>query len=73
MKGGKLQLGYKHQVEYGKENGDFKIDGKYTFEIGGSDKSFRQIADIPNSYIFFDDIDTPNTAKLPLWLLGLLY
>lgn len=67
------QLGYKHQVEYGKENGDFKIDGKYTFEIGGKDKSFRQIADIPNSYIFSDDIDTPNGAKLPLWLLGLLY
>lgn len=67
------QLSYAHQVEYGKDKGDFKIDGKYVFEIGGKDKSFQQIADMPNSYVFADDIDVPSGAKLPLWLLGFLY
>ena len=30
-------------------HGDYIIDGKYTFEIGGSGKKFSQIADIPDS------------------------
>lgn len=67
------QLSYAHKVEYGKEKGDFKIDGKYLFEIGGKDKSFQQIADISDSYVFADDIDMPTGAKLPLWMLGFLY
>ena len=67
------QLSYAHKVEYGKDKGDFKIDGKYLFEIGGREKSFQQIADIPDSYVFADDIDIPSGAKLPLWLLGFLY
>ena len=68
------QLSYDHQVEYGKDKGDFRIDGKYTFEIGGKDKSFKQIADLPDSYVFADGIDLPaGSSKLPLWLLGFLY
>lgn len=67
------QLSYDHQVEYGKTNGDFKIDGKIVIEIGGKDKSFKQIADMPDSYVFADGIDLPSGAKLPLWMLGLLY
>jgi len=62
-----------HDVEYGKESGDFKVDSKYHFEIGGKDKGFRQIADIPDSYVFADDIESPTGAKLPLWMLGFLY
>ena len=42
------QLSAKHQVEFGKKKGDFKIDGIYTIEVGGEDKDFRQIANIPN-------------------------
>lgn len=67
------QLSYGHQVEYGKLTGDFKIDGKYYMEIGGRDKSFRQIADIQDSYIFADDLEFPQGAKIPLWTLGFLY
>ncbi len=67
------QLSENHNIEYGKENGDFKIDGKYTFEIGGRGKGFSQIAGIKDSYVFADDIEYPDGAKLPLWLLGLLY
>ena len=62
-----------HTVEYGKATGDFKVDGKYTFEIGGRSKDFSQIAGIPDSYIFADDWDMPDGTKLPLWMLGFLY
>lgn len=67
------QLSEDHLVEYGKDKGDFKVDSKYRFEIGGKDKGFKQIADLPNSYVFADDIESPNGAKLPLWMLGFLY
>ena len=62
-----------HDVEYGKAQGDFKVDYKYTFEIGSRSKNFSQIAGVENSYIFADDWDMPDGAKLPLWMLGFLY
>lgn len=66
-------LSESHTVEYGKAQGDFKVDGKYTFEIGGRNKNFTQIAGVEDSYIFADDWDMPDGAKLPLWMLGFLY
>ena len=66
-------LSENHIVEYGKAQGDFKVDAKYTFEIGGRSKGFSQIAGVVNSYIFADDWDMPDGAKLPLWMLGFLY
>jgi len=30
-------------------------------------------ADLPDSYIFADDIESPIGAKLLLWMLGFLY
>lgn len=66
-------LSQSHTVEYGKTQGDFKIDGRYTFEIGGRNKNFTQIAGEKDSYIFADDWDMPDGAKLPLWMLGFLY
>ena len=53
--------------------GDFLIDEKYTFEIGGKNKSFKQIKDIPDSYIAADDIEIGFGNKIPLWLFGFLY
>lgn len=67
------QLSVNHTVEYGKKTGDFKVDGKITFEVGGHDKSFDQIADIPNSYILADNMEYPVGKKLPLWIVGLTY
>lgn len=67
------QLGYGHTIEYGKTQGDFKIDGKWTFEVGGQGKSFNQIAGVPNSYVLSDDIEMSRGNKLPLWMVGLLY
>ncbi|MBR0045374.1 MAG: ATP-binding protein [Bacteroidaceae bacterium] len=66
-------LSESHNVEYGKAQGDFKVDSKYTFEIGGRSKDFSQIAGVKDSYIFADDWDMPDGAKLPLWMLGFLY
>ena len=66
-------LSESHSVEYGKAQGDFRVDSKYTFEIGGRSKDFSQIADVKDSYVFADDWDMPDGAKLPLWMLGFLY
>lgn len=67
------QLSKDHRVEYGKDTGDFLIDGNITVEVGGKDKSFEQIAGIPNSYVFADETEFPVGKKLPLYLAGFLY
>jgi hypothetical protein len=55
------------------QKGDFYIDNKYTFEIGGKNKSFKQIKDINNSFLAIDDVETGIGNKIPLWLFGFLY
>jgi hypothetical protein len=65
-------LTFKHKVHYPKK-GDFLIDEKYTFEIGGKDKSFKQIKDMQNSFVAADDIEIGFGAKIPLYLFGFLY
>lgn len=55
------------------DKGDFLVDEKYTFEIGGKNKSFDQIKDIKNSYVVADSIEVGFKNKLPLWLFGFLY
>jgi len=53
--------------------GDFFVDDRYTFEIGGRNKGFEQIKGIPDSYLAIDDIETGIAKKIPLWLFGFLY
>ena len=67
------QLSVKHTVEYDKTQGDFRIDGRIALEVGGQDKTFDQIANIPYSYILADMMEFPIGKKLPLWLVGLIY
>lgn len=55
------------------EKGDFLVDGKYTFEVGGSTKTFSQIAGVPDSYLAVDGIETGHGARIPLWLFGFMY
>ena len=55
------------------EQGDFVIDGKWLFEIGGRGKGFSQIKDMPNSYVVNDGVELGIGKKIPLWLFGLLY
>lgn len=67
------QMMVNHKVEYGKKQGDFLVDGKWTVEVGGPDKNFDQIADIADSYVFADSMEFPVGKKLPLWLAGFTY
>lgn len=67
------QLCIGHTVEYSKKHGDFCINGKHVFEVGGKDKNFTQIAGVQDSYVLADDIETPLGRKLPLWVVGFLY
>lgn len=53
--------------------GDFLVNETYYFEIGGKNKSFKQIKDIPQSYIAADEIEIGHGNKIPLWLFGFLY
>ena len=66
-------LSKNNSIEYGKEKGDFKVNGKYTFEIGGPDKGFHQVAGVENAFVFADGIEIPSGRKLPLWMLGFTY
>lgn len=67
------QLSYAGSVEYGKEKGDFKVDGQYVFEVGGKSKTFDQITGVKDSFVLADDTETPIGRKLPLWIIGFLY
>lgn len=67
------QLTVDHSVEYGKQQGDFRIDGQVTFEVGGQDKIFERITDLPKSYVLADMMEFPVGKKLPLWLVGMVY
>ncbi|MCF6294727.1 MAG: AAA family ATPase [Flavobacteriaceae bacterium] len=55
------------------EKGDFIIDRKYTFEIGGKGKSTKQIKDINNSFVVRDDMEVGSLNIIPLYLFGFLY
>lgn len=66
------QLGNIHKIRYS-DRGDFLVDQKYIFEIGGKDKSKKQIATIENSFIAADDIEYGFQNKIPLYLFGFIY
>ena len=66
------QLRNSHTVEYAPK-ADFRIDGKYTFEIGGKSKDGKQIANIENAYIAAADTEYASGNKLPIWLFGMMY
>lgn len=55
------------------KQGDFLVDNKFTFEVGGKGKSKKQIADIENAWVVKDDLEFPVGGQLPLWMFGLLY
>lgn len=55
------------------KQGDFFVDNKFTFEVGGRDKSLKQIAGIKNAWVVKDDLEFPVGNELPLWMFGCLY
>lgn len=61
-----------HQLTLPK-TGDFLINNKYTVEIGGANKTKKQIIDTADSFIVQDQIETGYLNTVPLWLFGFLY
>lgn len=55
------------------KQGDFLVNNQFEFEIGGKNKTFNQIANIPDSYIAADEMLYGMGNKIPLYLFGFLY
>mgnify|MGYP004491931011 CR=1 FL=1 len=51
---------------------DFTI-GKYTFEVGGANKSHKQVKGVDNAFIVRDNIEYVSGEIIPLWGFGLMY
>jgi predicted AAA+ superfamily ATPase len=66
------QISVKCTVQMPKQ-GDFFVDNKYTFEVGGKNKSKKQILGIENARVVNDDLEFPVGGHLPLWMFGFLY
>ncbi|MFB9121693.1 hypothetical protein ACFFUE_10900 [Bergeyella porcorum] len=66
------QLAGLHQIVQSKE-ADFLVDNKYTFEIGGKNRTTTQIKEVEKSWLVKDDIIQPVGRAIPLWLFGFLY
>lgn len=66
------QLKVNHTINWS-DKSDFYVDDKYTFEIGGKNKTRKQIAGIENSWVAADNIEYAQQNKIPLWLFGFLY
>lgn len=66
------QLRVANEVKYPKK-GDFLVNDTYLFEVGGSRKTFDQIADLPDSFLAVDDTEVGHGNRIPLWMFGMLY
>ncbi len=52
---------------------DFIIDQTYTFEIGGTNKTKKQIDHLSNAYVAKDNIEIGFGNIVPVWLFGFMY
>ncbi|MCX6327850.1 MAG: hypothetical protein NT144_14585 [Bacteroidia bacterium] len=66
------QLRVLHKINWS-EKGDFLVDDKHTFEIGGKNRNRKQITGIENAFVAADNIEYSQQNKIPLWLFGFLY
>lgn len=62
----------RHKVTYSTQI-DFTLDETYNFEIGGKNKTRKQLAGVENGYLALDNIELGFGNEIPLWLFGLLY
>ena len=53
--------------------GDFLVDEKFILEVGGSTKTYRQIADMQDAFLVVDGVESTIGNRIPLWLFGFLY
>ena len=66
------QLRVDHQLRL-PENGDFLVNDRFVFEVGGKNKSTSQIRNLENAYLALDDIENGVFNQIPLWMFGFLY
>lgn len=66
------QLSVSHRISYPK-TGDFFVENKYTFEVGGKTKTLTLIKSLTNAFLAIDDTEYGHKNKIPLWLFGFLY
>lgn len=66
------QLAAVAEVNYPRK-GDFLVNHQYLFEVGGKNKNFEQIKDVPDSFLAVDDTEVGFGNRIPLWMFGLLY
>ncbi len=66
------QLSRSHQLTYPKQ-GDFLVDNTWLFEVGGLNKTRKQLAGIERAFVAADDIEIGSPQKIPLWMFGFLY
>ena len=66
------QVSQVYDVHY-PAKGDFLVEDKYLFEVGGNNKTFDQIKDIENSFLAVDETEIGHGNRIPLWLFGFLY
>lgn len=52
---------------------DFLIDQTYTFEIGGKNKTKKQIGGLEDAYVAKDAIEIGFGNVIPVWLFGFMY
>lgn len=57
---------------YSSKISDFEIDG-ITFEVGGRNKTGRQIKSAERGYVVKDDIEYAVGNTIPIWMFGFLY
>ena len=53
--------------------GDFIVNGRYLFEVGGKNKTFDQIKDVPDSFLAVDETEVGYGNRIPLWMFGMMY
>jgi hypothetical protein len=53
--------------------GDILLDNTFLFEIGGKNKTRKQILDFDKAFLVKDDIEIGFQNSIPLWLFGFLY
>ncbi|NVO03163.1 MAG: ATP-binding protein [Bacteroidetes bacterium] len=66
------QVRVKHSVEFSNLV-DFRVSEKYNFEIGGKNKTKKQIVNLENAFTVVDNIEIGYGNQIPLWIFGLTY
>lgn len=66
------QVSVEHQVTMPLK-GDFQVANQFIFEVGGKNKTAKQIAGLKNAYQVKADVQYASSKELPLWLFGMLY